>query len=90
MLPSSTPSSEIIISDKKGLTKSPFAWYNTYTIKKEVSKMDIVRVHNWHTDEVLVKTFEDPQTQMILNLFLTSLKQNMSATTMGKNVIKGA
>lgn len=22
--------------------------------------MDIVRVHNWHTGEVLVKTFEDP------------------------------
>lgn len=60
MLPSSTPSSEIIISDKKGLTKAFSHDINTYTIKKEVSKMDIVRVYNWHTNEVLTKTFEDP------------------------------
>lgn len=60
MLPSSTPSSEIIISDKKGLDKPLPIWYNTYIIKKKVSKMDIVRVYNRHTNEVLTKSFVDP------------------------------
>lgn len=52
--------------------------------------MDMVRVYNRHTNEVLEKTFADPRTQTTLKLFSTSLKRNMSATTMGNNCIKGA
>lgn len=52
--------------------------------------MDIIRVYNWHTNEVLEKVFADPQMQTTLKLFSTSLKRNMSATTMGNNYIKGA
>ena len=50
--------------------------------------MDMVRVYNYHTNEVLEKTFADPQMLTTSNTFWTFWKPAMNDFTTAKSSIK--
>ena len=50
--------------------------------------MHMVRVYNYNTNEVLEKTFADPQMLMTLSTFWTFWKPTMNDSTTAKSSIK--